>query len=153
MICAVLDVWFNALTLCSKLKFFYINLPVNIVVQLGWQLGSEWGLWPGGWLWEASQSNLREKKYPSMAFVWKFNFFFKLFKKKFATLELDVGTGLCIVSMLLELLFFKLGHFSIPCLSQDDVTYVIDFLCTCWFYFLFYCIFIVLTSVPHVWFI
>jgi len=37
---------------------------------------------------------------------------------------------LSIVSLQLELLFVKLGYFSVPCLSRDEVNYAIHFLCT-----------------------
>jgi len=44
MICAVLDVWFNALTLCSKLKsFFTLILAIGSGQRILYWLGS--GLW------------------------------------------------------------------------------------------------------------
>ena len=46
----------------------------------------------------------------------------------------------CVVSLLIELLFVKLWYFSVPCLSQDEVSYAIHLLCTDRFYFLFDCI-------------
>ena len=58
------------------------------------------------------------------------------------------------VSLLLELLFVKLEYFSVPCLSQDEVSYAIHVLYVP-IDFIFYLIvfFIVLTTVPCVRFI
>jgi len=36
------------------------------------------------------------------------------------------------VPVLLELLFAKLGYFSISCLSRADITHAVDFICTSW---------------------
>jgi len=47
-----------------------------------------------------------------------------------------IASCLNTVSLLLELLFAKLGYFSILCLSQDEVSYVIDFYVL--IYFIFY---------------
>jgi len=50
-----------------------------------------------------------------------------------------------------ELLLVKLGYFSVPCLFQDVVTYIIDFLCRLPVDVIFYLIhFLVLISVSHV---
>ena len=41
------------------------------------------------------------------------------------------------LSLLLELLFVRLGYFSVPCFTRDEVDCAIHALCTSWFYLIF----------------
>jgi len=57
------------------------------------------------------------------------------------------------VSLLLELLFVKLGYFSVPCLSQDELVMPFTFYVPIDFIFYLIVFFLVLTTVPCVRFI
>ena len=57
------------------------------------------------------------------------------------------------VLILLELLFAKLGYFSISCLSHADLTHAVDFICTSWCLLYVLCVFLIFCTLCTIYII